>query len=282
MIKHICAIYISYFLLFSCQTSMDVNINKNSKLVVEAYLKVGKPVDLLISTSANLSGINKNNIEYLNLNVIFENDSMELFYQDFSSFGSKYAIDDSLFKTPEEGTIKFLGEYQGQLITSITTIPQKTEINYFNVDFNRGINGIINIESIDIYADFPKMNSLYFIELEAQQVIIYNDQVFNQNVLLVQAYSTNQTSGLIAINSFKNFNHGYSSTPFKEKFVLNLYTLNEFHQQFYKAIQSQSSDSDGLGTIFGNSVTEIPSNIENGYGIFTAMNTDTMSMEIPF
>lgn len=271
----------TFILFFACQSTVDVDLAKEKKLVVEAYLRSQDSIRISVQSSANLTEDIQNKINNLDIFILYENQKIKLNYTGYTSFGSYYSAPADVFIIPDFGQIRFEANYKGKRITSETNIPVKTSITSFKLDYYRDNNNALKIRSIDVYADFPVQKTLYLIEIELKQSILYNNKILDFSSFIFRQYAgTNQTSNFIHAENGEVGGSSQSLDPHDEYLILHLYSLTSFHQEFYKAIQSQQNDGDGLGSIFGNNVTEVPTNIENGYGIFTTMNSDTMRMEI--
>jgi hypothetical protein len=280
-------IRISIFILCylsACQSVLDINIDKPNKLVIESYLRSGDSIQVTISESSDLDENNRKTIDDIDLYVSHLDHKVKLNYTGPSSFGSKYSSALNTFKIPKTGFVKLETEYEGTIITSEALVPQPIQFDSSSINFNRSVNGTINTSSIEIelFADFLSQEDFFLVELELHQSVLYNGQIYHPKTILFSKYARpndNLKQLSVKDGAIPGGSGGYNSAQ-EEYFVLKLYTLDGFFQQFLKAIKSQERDGDGLSMIFGSNVTEIPTNIKNGYGIFTVINADTMRLEL--
>ena len=171
-------------------------------------------------------------------------------------------------------------------------MPEKIKIKLYdvNLDVSQYFDDIfweyragISVSSISVSADF-KNNSFILVELKARKKYILQDTVtyYGWTTIFREYLKIKENQETIIINNTTKLEkRALVDTINVKSYKLFLYAIENIHYEFYRATSSQKNDGDLLGSIFGNNITEIQTNINNGYGIFTVMNVDTLQKELP-
>lgn len=264
-------------LIISCEHLVENKTNQDSKLVVEAYLAAGDTVSIRLSSSATVGEKERTLLDGLFCQIEMDGQLYSLNYKDFSAFGSHYTL--SNVKVPFTGRLGFRALFNGDSVFSYAHLPQRVKVDTFFSQYKRDGNGKPKFEKVEIEADFPQNEQGYKVEIWSEQDRIFQNKPITMRFLIYRAFAEHNGQGKLIIMNGENKDN-YALNPLDERFFLTLTLLDPFYVQFRKAIESQVKDGDGLGAIFGHNVSEVPTNIENGYGIFTLFNHDTLWVKL--
>lgn len=240
----------------SCETDHEVTYDPD--IIVEAYLHEGKVISIQLSQEIPFRQDDYIEIEYNELNVIIkdENKSLILGYE-----GEGLFVGDSFF-LPQVGSIYSLQiEFNNEMIESETIIPAKPsnfEASATSIEIdNSESGGIPNMSgSIDLFWDNPEAD--YYIlkidNLETNPEVIFDDDRGALPNRVLQEEGTQ-----IRPVQFK-----YYGTH-----RVVLYHINDELAAIYENQENSSLN-----------LTDPTTNIINGYGIFTGINSDTLYIEV--
>lgn len=282
------------FLFLSCESTIESDIGTagEKKLVIESYLQTGDSVLVKVSSSAKITEEILSFTPNLDVYITHNENKHKLNYAVDRYGASHYYLPSSQFTVPNTGDMYLETYFNGKHVTSKATVPEKIKIKSYdvNLDVSQYFDDIfweyrsgISVSSIRLSADF-KNNSFVLVELKARKKYILQGTVtyyewatvFREYLKIKENRET-----IIINNTTKSEKRVLVDTTNVKSYKLFLYAIENVHYEFYRATSSQKNDGDLLGSIFGNNVTEIQTNINNGYGIFTVMNVDTLRKELP-
>ena len=93
-------------LFFSCQSVVEIDLQNESKLVIEAYLRSDDSVQVRVSSSANLTARTTKSLDDLELYILHLDRKYALQRTDIDYFSSVYSIAKSVFTTPAAGLLQ--------------------------------------------------------------------------------------------------------------------------------------------------------------------------------
>lgn len=258
-------ITLTSFILFSCDEE-PVNLEDIQEVVVEGYLAAGTSAQIRL-TELIVFG-NEDSLQTI--------DDAEVYISSDNETYSLEPIGDGFYKNEDlvfqaEATYNLEFEYFGKTITASTFIPSKTEELSISESliYRTQINDFTDLQNQDIpeptevtWTD-PN-DSYYFISLknlEADPELV-NNLFADNNIERPEIITPPEVTNTYFINQFRDITHfgNYEVIVFK---------VNPEYAELYQA--------DDLNT---NSFTEAATNIENGFGIFTGVNSDTILFEV--
>ena len=264
-------VIITLFAIISCETD-EVTIGDLEKAVVQGYLYANGPVDQIKLTRLIPFGASEEELSSVN--------DLDL---SLSSNGTSYALipsegDSGYYHYPgndlqilEGMTYQLEFEYAGQSVRAETTVPTspvgislsqdilyREQIVFGNGRPPGGINQ--NIEIIEVNWENPSGEHHYVVidNIEENPESILVDLPFTRNFNFV----TQPTEG-----------SSYIIQPFiLEQFGTHRVIVYKVNQEYADLYVSLEQDSRNLNEPF--------SNVNNGLGIFTAFNSDTLYFEL--
>ena len=261
-------IIIGFLLIFTfCEENNNINVETDIP-VVEAFLIPGKPIDsikltklipyatdetdndLQIINDAEITIIN-NDIRY---NLLAYPSDEGLYY---------YPDNDFLIKENEIYNIEF--QYNNKLVSANTIAPEKPvnfKISQEIIYIERAVSGSppnMSNETYEITWD-NNDGSNYYLSIDLIETVInpVND-MFTDTI--TQTLNSPSVTDVYNINS--------RTLRYFGNYRVVLYKVNEEYANLYESTSTNSQ-----------SLTDPFTNIENGKGIFTAINTDTLFFEV--
>lgn len=267
-------IYIFLFALMSCTACEKQNIEsfENKSTVVQAYLHAGKGIDSLkVTQSYSYSQVDSNIIRIDDLDVsISTPDSVYMLH---AIGNGLYQNTDLIIEADQEYELHFTRDELD--ISATTYVPNKTEIELSTTQvllekiesgsFGGGFGNLP--DPIEVNWD-NTTGAYFYVNI---QNIEANPEYINENIAEIEA----ENGEVIPFNT--------NTTPQ----VSDFYALNARQFKFFGThrliVYSVNPDYAALYESAGNStlsLEEPPSNIINGLGIFTGINSDTAYIEV--
>ena len=289
-------IYSLFSLVFlSCSRDIDINIsNEPSKLVVESYLSVGDSLLVRINESAppnsNRSYDNKHiNNAIVTIKVV--NQILQLQYTSqsisnggeygpefvFSRQGSYYYLPRSTHQVKPNTIYALSVSYGGRTVQSTIQTVEKTPIllaELFPILHDGGDTTV----GLRIQANYPIGNCYYNALWYIRGPFRIQQQGFDTTVIIVaKIFQTEflHSSGQSQIREFDTKQKYQSLTISNVPGFASLKRISKLQHDFLQAIEVQKDDY----SLF-TETTDIPTNIEGGYGIFTSTVSDTATVKV--
>ncbi|RNC83649.1 MAG: DUF4249 family protein [Balneola sp.] len=256
--------------LTSCSDG-TVNLSVTEEVVVEGFIYSGNPVNSIhISRLIPFISEEEEDFSINDANVLIEwNDTSYLLSPDGNESGA-YLYEGNDLQIIDGNTYVLSFEYFGERIVSSTTVPEKPQglsvsdprieieqINELQDLFER-----TEIPNIEIYWDNPEGN-YYFARVENiesdPEEIVTIDFGDNERNLSFEIEPTNLD--VFNVIPFTLTHYG--------RYQVVLYHVNQEYVDLY-----ESGDQDSRN------LSEPPSNVENGLGIFTSFSSDTLIFSI--
>jgi len=258
--KHfIYILFIFYIAIISCNKSNETA--SSAKAVVEAYLSpntiasVHITSEILFATSDTAKGID-------NLNVTISCNSIS---HTLTSTGNGYYVADTSLHIIVGNTYNLKFEYNNTVITASTVIPSKptgyvesaTSIVVQQFDPN---SGTMPSFPTPIEMDWNNSNhDYYMIVAKCMETTLVPTDTVNSNKPAFRTSPTQSNTYSIQAMQFKYYG----------KYDIILWKLNSEYAALYNDNGSNSLN-----------LTSPESNINNGWGIFTGINADTLTVEV--
>ncbi len=251
----------------SCEQDDIVSIETDIP-VVEAYLIPGEPINQIKLTKLIPFLTDEIYSEAENINdaeiTISNNDAYYKLIPFPGDSGCYYYPDTSLIISENESyNIEF--QYKNKQVTASTVTPEKPQNFKISQDLflvERMVEGgypSFNMETYEISWDNLD-GSNYYLSIDLLETVI--DPVnFMITDTVTQTLSTPSVTDIYNINS--------KTLRYYGNYRVVLYKVNEEYANLYESTSTSSQ-----------SLTDPYSNIENGKGIFTAFNTDTLFFEV--
>jgi hypothetical protein len=247
--------------MVSCQ-KMDVQLSDPNKVVVKGYLYAGRPVSISITKQLLYGATDTITHPIENLEVVISDSKSNTYPLLYTSNGV-YKQDKLLPQVGETYTLKFT--YNGKEISATTTVPAKPSgfqgSSSISVQpFGSTTSGPPSMSRAEY--SWTNTNSSYFlmvVESITPKATPINDTTEYE---ALPAFRISPTQG----NS-QNF-MGRSFYYYGAHNVI-LFAINQEYVDLYEDTGNSSQN-----------ITTPPGNITNGYGIFTAINADTLRLNV--
>ncbi len=191
-----------------------------------------------------------------------------------NSYGRFFALDK---KVKNITNVKLTMEYQGMKVESECNMLPTPHIENAVLTGTSQSSGYYSGMKVKISANFPAGISLYMIQLIQPSYIVYQDSV---NVWYSSQYSTKGYFTSTNTDRNKEFifsNTSFSSNTNQRNYIIVLTRIEKAYYDFALTSKAQFNETD---TFLPTETTEVPSNIRGGYGIFTAMKSDTAKVTL--
>ena len=281
----ICSVLFLTLLIVGCESELDILPPSSEwRIVVEGYLASSDSVLIRIDESRNSfdeyqtsSQRGKNAIvhlsyqgavhtltEYTGTNPLIQRNGKSL-------DPTFYFLPRSVFVIPDSGSLNLDVIYGGKQVDASCRVPAKIKIlDFHTVLITQWKKDVV------LTAAFPVGISYYY--LRGKSVGTFQSKpaavTFMSELIKVTGDGKPKTIHIV------NNNGGVSFTS-EEKQILVLGSTSKEYYNFYQVLRSQQTDTDRGLDFFGREATEISSNINGGFGIFTIISDDTMSVDIP-
>ncbi len=278
-------IFYCVFILSSCDKVVDYNkpLTEN-ELVIESYIMAGDTaVNVKVTktltpyenaTMPFISFDPRFNVTGANVKLSFDNG--EPFLLNLNNDVYYPTTYSKQIRVPDAGKSTLEVEYEGQKVYAETDFPSKTKINNASIillkdiKYNEAGVRYMNIE-ININADFPTGETNYY------RILGYGQFVYN-NVFYWRPLS-NDYLYMNSNGKDKNQNIRFSSyydidsLADTNNALIYMEHITPIHFQFRNAVKNQIEN---IGDEFNTEIVQIPTNIEGGLGIFTAITRDSI------
>jgi len=260
--------YLVIVILFMSSCSDDNQSTSNSPLVVEAYLHINRPFKVTVS---NLTAVTATDVD--NLTVTVSNGEETIF---LNSIGDGlYRSNDNILVKEEGGDYVLNFMDNNKQVTALTVVPSRPEnfqlseyeIEIEPIDFGNGFppRGGISNERIELTWENQKKGYYftYFENLEDEPERINNIQNMTGGAAPTRFFRsepTQESSTEIRYNQFEYYG----------KYNVILFHVNADYAGLYK--EQENSSSLNLTSPF--------TNVVNGLGIFTAIHSDTVVLNV--
>lgn len=254
-------------LLSSCEEDNDLNIETDIP-IVEAYLIPGEPINHVKLTKLIPFLDNEENTDAMIINdakiTITNNDE---YYElvPFPGDSGYYYYPDTNMLIQENETYSIYFQYNEKIISANTVVPEKPEnfeISQDLIYLERFVEGgypSFEMETYEITWDNTDESNFY-LSIDLMETVIDPISYLTTDTV-TQTLSTPSVSDVYNIQSKKIRYYG--------KYRVVLYKVNEEYANLYESASTSSQ-----------SLTDPYTNIENGKGIFTAFNTDTLFFDV--
>jgi hypothetical protein len=255
-------------ILFMSSCSDENQNTSSSPLVVEAYLHIDRPFKVTVS---NLTSVIPADVDHLTVTVSNDQETVSL----NSLGGGIYSSDDNILVKDEGGNYVLNFANDNKQVTALTAVPSKPanfqlsefEIEIEPIDFGSGFppQGGISGESIQLTWENPNKGYYftYFENLEDDPELINNIQNIPGGAAPTRFFRsepTQESSAEIRYNQFEYYG----------KYNVILFHVNADYAGLYK--EQENSSSLNLTSPF--------TNVVNGLGIFTAIHSDTVGLNV--
>jgi len=281
--RKIAAIFLTCFLSFSCQKEFGIDLPEHEwKIVVEGYLTSGDSVLVRVNETRqyeNQFSVDDPTRNGGNADVIVNVNGVDYRLQQYSLppsstllYPTIYSLPASQLVVPHQGVLSLKVNYRGKSVISQSTVPLQPKIISFRTLPNKVNSKLFDLE---IEAAFPSGLSYYLVQGSTETIKDTASIVmpFLSDIIVVEGNGEkkkivvqNRGRGIVAI----------PQSP--RRFILTLKRVNKEFYDFDAALRAQLDDLYGNKKLLGREITEIPSNISGGVGIFTAMSVDTLSV----
>jgi len=272
----------SWLLFFSCTEDVPVELPPfEEKLVVEGYLVAGDTIVIRLDKTVNpyFGDHSRQNPYRLPKNAlvrIWVNDSIfQLSERAEFTLGRSGIVYTSGSIIQSDLKYRVTAEYQGLRAEGECRILPQTKLKdvELNATFESKVSGNTrknkSTYNLALTAEFPPELAYYLLSLSAA------NSVGNYETVLTVPFQTNAAQGLNPFLFENLISYKFSYLP--KQYVVSLYRIERIYYEFLKAVEAQQGEYDSF---LATETTEIPTNIIGGYGIFTGMSKDTMSVEL--
>ena len=290
----ILSIYLLSLVFFSCNRDIDINIpTEPSKIVVESYLSVGDSLLVRINESGppNRKAYDNKYINNASVTIKVDNQILQLQYTsqpipnggeygpEFINIrqGSYYYLPRSVHQVKPNTTYTLSVSFGGRTVQSSIQTIEKTPIlsaQLFPILHGAGDTTV----GFRIQANYPFGDSYYKAIWYVRGPFRIQQPGLDTTIIIVgKAFQTVfiHSSGQSQTREFDTKQKYQSSTISDVSGFACLKHITKLQHDFLQAIDVQKDDY----SLF-TETTDIPTNIEGGYGIFTSTVSDTLTNKI--
>ncbi len=180
-------------------------------------------------------------------------------------------------KVENISSLKLSVEYHGKKIVSSSFPLPTPEIDKVTLTGTLQPSGVYSTLKIRMEADFPPDQSYYYIQVIQSG---YTEEVDSQHKIFHQGFTARgffSSSGAGRVKEFLLNNIRFSSNINQKLCSINISRVEKVYFDFALAARAQRGEGDSF---LPTETTEVPSNIEGGYGIFTVMNQHMVEANI--
>jgi hypothetical protein len=287
-------------IIISCSnTSVEYDKpTSDGKLLVESYIKEGdtaimvrleKPISAYTWNGNTIDTTNKIHSAIVKIFIdgneylLNENPSPQFYWYGVSMWNS------SLYSLPQDvkefSNCSIVVDYDGKRYDASAVNPGKVKIlsAEAKIGFEKKQFYFTMPVNIKCNIDYDKQKNNYFrvkTEVKYQYIDSYISTYIFNSYLCLNENTINEIE-ISSSNSNVKFvypiNYDTTTTPDFKNVTIFVERLSEEYYHLREALNAQHTDYD---TPFGSEVTEIPSNINNGYGIFTCISRDSICANI--
>ena len=264
--KHLIIIILILFVLTSCERQDEITIDTDIP-VLEAYLLPGKGIENIKLTKlipySTEDDVVLETINDAEIKIISNNQVYNLMQSKIESGYYYYADSSLLINEDTEYKIEF--SYNERLVSASTISPTKPanfKISDSKIYMDRIVEGstpTFSSETYEIIWDNPD-EKYYYLSIELMES---NPDPINYN------YDEEPENTLSNLMQIDVYNLTSRAIRFFGTYRVVLYKVNQEYVNLYENISQTSL-----------SITEPITNIENGKGIFTSFNSDTLFFKV--
>ncbi len=245
----------------SCQ-KMDVQLSDPNKAVVKGYLFAGKPVSISITKQLLYGATDTITHPIENLDVVIYDSKNNAYPLLYTSNGI-YQSDKLLPQVGETYTLKFT--YNGKELSGTTTVPAKPSgfqgTSSISVQpFGSTTSGPPSMSRAEY--SWTNTNSSYFL------IVV---ESITPNATPINDTTEYEALPVFRISPTQGSSHSFMGQSFYYYGMHNviLFAINQEYVDLYQDTGNSSQN-----------ITTPPGNITNGFGIFTAINADTLKLNV--
>lgn len=255
-----CSIVLLLFLAAACKK--DTATSYSALPVVEAYLMPNKKVEVRISLQKQLVDTNAYGTAITGLTLQISNGSTTQTLTEDKA--GHYVLDDLSF-VKSKGVYRLSFTYNGLPVTASTTVPDKPSpisTSADTVTIPKMVFGTDPTAFIPVYLNWSNTGSY-------NHIVVFKYQETWKSLISSRFNSDTTTS--VELNAVKASTYELTERTFRYygRYMVILMRVN---QEYLDMLNSSSTSSQNL--------TNAPTNVTNGLGIFTAMEADTLSTKI--
>lgn len=243
--------------LSACQKD-SLDSKSTSLPVIESYLVVGQPISVKLYQQKDLADTSEYGTPITGLTVyLFDGTQKHQLTE--SAKGTYTYADQSILSTGKTYTLQF--DYGGSPVSAQTTMPAKPQnfaSQYDGVTLASGGNGPGSQSTVLNVFTWSNPDSLY-------HVLSFKSA---SAMTPVNSFGSSRPIN-VTVNADKaaQYNMTSSTVSYIGSYNVILFTVN---QDYINLISNSTRTS-------SQNLTQVPTNIVNGFGIFTAMQADTLS-----
>ncbi|MFA6540464.1 MAG: DUF4249 family protein [Bacteroidota bacterium] len=260
---HLFILLVSLILLSACNDNSTESVSTGIP-IVEAYLKVGEPVSVKISTiipygSDDMTGTDVNS---LSVTVTTDNSTHQL-----APLGDGMYVDSSLF-VGENKEYMLTVNYNGILLTANTIVPAKPE------NFTQSVTEI-TVPVFEIGSgtlpEFPDPVKLTWTNTDGSYYVVVIENMEENPVAVNEQSNTDRPARTFRNQPSQNSSYEIQAMQF-QYFGRHRLILHHLQPEYAALFEDNGDNSLNL--------KEPMTNIQNGLGIFTAVNSDTLFINV--
>lgn len=256
-----------YMALLFAACTKDSSTGVESQPVIESYLIPGQPISVKVYQQKGLTDTANYGALLSGLQLQVSNGSQTISLTE-SATGTYTHADNGFLATGKIYTLSF--SYSGTQVSASTQMPAKPtgytqSATLVNLPFTTGIGGpngaTGETDSVAVTFKWSNPDSLYHI------IIFKNDDTSPPKANLISNRPINFTLNVKQTASYDMY---YRSLNYLGTYRAILYRVNKEYSDLLTTNTNSSSQK----------LTNPPSNVTNGFGIFTAMQTDTLTLRV--
>lgn len=257
--------------LFSCE-QLNVEEIDQQTAVVEAYLVANQPLDSInIHQSFSFAQTDSNIIQLDQLSVLVSSDQGTYELENLGD--GYYGRPEILVEQDQNYQLEFL--WNGEWVSAQTYIPEKTEayLSTPEIEMEKITSGFFGggfspVDLIDITWENPSGDYYYVVLKNIEE----DPEYINENILNFDLQNGGRRRFFTI--SEPQANDFYTIDPRRELTQFGTYEIIVFRVNPEYAALYESSSNSSL------SLEQPPTNVVNGLGIFTGLNSDTLYLEV--
>jgi hypothetical protein len=248
-------------LFLSCQKE-DTGSTSINLPVVESYLTPGHPIIVKISQQKSLTDTAQYGNPITGLQVFVSNGTTNAQLAETSA-GSYSYTDLNFLVTGKTYTLQF--KYQSLTVSAKTIIPAKP-VNFVTQydTVSIGSSGLSDISTIDRLSwDNPGLLN-HVLVFDCLDGSVFPASVNSFNATVNTSFEENT-------NAASYYNLNQKTFPYLGNYLVTLLSVN---QEYINLMTSSTNNATSQN------LSNVPTNIVNGFGIFTAIQADTLKMDV--
>ncbi|TSJ43390.1 DUF4249 family protein [Mucilaginibacter corticis] len=252
-------VFIAIAMLTAC-TKENTDNKTTSLPVIQSYLVPGQPISVKLSTQKALTDTATYGSPITGISLYLSDGSQKVQLTE-STPGTYTYADQSFLVTGKTYSLQFT--YQGNAVSASTVMPAKP------VNFSSQYTGVTVTTGGGPGAASTVLNTFAWSNPDSLNHVL----VFKA---INATYAINSFGGTRPANSQTNTNRGSTynvtenSFSYRGTYQIILFSVN---QEYINLLNNNARTS-------SQNLTQIPTNIVNGFGIFTAMQADTLAFTV--